>query len=188
MVPRILVVHMPIETAASVGLGAGEAMASYRHFPPVLQEAIARGTFVGVLAGHARTLEAEDDLAPAIRRTAKRWMLAPVFQVVSGTAGNPNGVAGTGRTAIPYFRSMASQPELVTTHPGFATLHITRERIEVTLHARRLGRWERASLSFATLRPPLPSATPPAPMAPCLRCDPISPDTTSPWQLELRDR
>jgi hypothetical protein len=165
--PRILVSHLPIETSGPHGLGGRAPSASFRYLPPELQGELARGMFAGCLSAHDRSLQATADVSGAVKRSAKAWLAAPVFQVVSGASSRPD---DRHLGAIP--RGIALRPDLESTHAGFARVVLAPGRIDLVLHARATAGWRASAISVALPRPPHPvEASAPA-MAPCLRCDP----------------
>lgn len=172
--PRILVSHLPIETAGLHGQGGKLPTATFRQLPEKLRHGLAAGMFVGAVSAHDRSLQATADVSPAVRRSARVWLEAPVFQVVSGASSRPDAGAVFTARQIPYFNGMTIEPDLYSTHAGFARVVLSSEQVDVVLHARRHGKWQTGGFSFAMRRPDHPKETPRTVTAPCLRCDPVT--------------
>lgn len=170
--PRILVSHVPVETAGIHGQGGLSPTATFRQFPPPLRDALRDGVFIGVVSAHDRSLQATADLSDAVKRSAKTWLVAPVFQVVSGASARPDGHAPFTARQLRGFQGMSLVPDLYSTHPGFARVVLGPERVDVILHARHGGRWTTGGVSFDLHRPPHPPESASPSTAPCLRCDP----------------
>jgi hypothetical protein len=170
--PRILVSHVPVETSGIHGQGGLEPTATFRQLPAPLRQALRDGAFVGVVSAHDRSLQATADVSDAVKRSAKEWLAAPVFQVVSGASSRPDGHAPFTPRQIRGYQGMALVPDLYSTHPGFARIVLGPDRVDLVLHARHGRRWKTAGMSFALQRPPHPAETTSPSTAPCLRCDP----------------
>lgn len=170
--PRILITHIPIESSGYHGQGGGKPDATFYNFPPALKDALQSGLFAGVVSGHERSLQATADVGYWVKRTAKVWFDKPVFQVVSGAAGHPDALAPFTPKQLPYFNSIAIQPDAETTRAGFAQLVFDRETATIVLHAKAGRKWRSAAIS-SPLRPePHPAESPSPVMTPCLHCDP----------------
>jgi hypothetical protein len=185
--PRVLVSHIPVESAGIHGQGGLRPSATYHRFPPALQRAIAGGTFIGVVSAHERDLEVTADLTHAIQRSSKTWLEAPLFQVTSGASGFPDRHAPGPRT-IPGFQGIALHPDLRSSHPGFARVRFDQERVDVVVHAKRGRGWDRGIVSFPIDRPPHPSEIPATHHTPCLRCDPMLGASSGPPRAQERNR
>jgi hypothetical protein len=172
MPPRVLVTHHPIEAAGWHGQGGGRPDSSWPFSPPALRQSLQRGTFVGVLAARDRGLYADADLSDAIKRADRAWLTAPLLQVVSGGASTRTPASHRLR----HFTSVTLLPDLHASGLGFATVRVTRERVDVTLHTRRFGRWLTAHLFVPVRRAPHPAEVPSPPMSPCLRCPEVPPN------------
>lgn len=169
---RLLVTHHPIESAGPHGMGGRWPDSALHFHAPPLQRAIVEGRFAGAISGHEHTLQAAADITPAVKRSSRTWLHAPFFQVVAGAAADGDTV---GRRAWPAFRGRALFPDQVSAHPGFAELELHPDRHEVTLHARRHGRWQAAALTIPRGRPPHPRESASPVMDPCAGCDPTAP-------------
>ncbi len=167
--PRILVTHHPIESAGPHGQGGLYPDSALLFHDEPLQAAVLSGDFAGALSGHERSLQVSADITPAIQRSSKRWTERPFFQVISGASGR--GDAGLSPRAWPFYQSIALAPDHVSNHPGFAELAVTDDTFIVTLHARRLGRWESAQTIVPRRPPPSPVEQTMPGMEPCLGCD-----------------
>ncbi len=170
---RMLVTHVPVESAGLHGLGGARPTATFRRLPPPLQAALSEGRFRGVISAQDRSLQVTADLSPAVARSAKVFVDRPFFQVVSGAASRPDARAVGSRRQIPYFAGIAVDPDLYSNHAGFAVVRTARDAIELDLHARRGGRWTQARRELATNVEPLPAERATPSMAPCLQCDPV---------------
>jgi hypothetical protein len=139
-----------------------------------LKQAVVAGVFAGAISAHDRQLMATTDISGAAVRSSKAFFARPMFQVVSGAAGSPDGNTVLSPRAIPGFWSQALVPELLSTHAGFARVVVGPEAAELVLHERRGGQWRQASV-LAPLRPEeLPVERRVGDQAPCLRCDPVT--------------
>ncbi|HFE44772.1 MAG TPA: hypothetical protein ENJ18_04650 [Nannocystis exedens] len=171
--PRLLVSHHPIESSGPHGQGGLWPDSAYFFHDQALQDAISAGSFAGVLSGHDHSLQVSSDLTPAVQRSSRVWLPAPVFQVVSGSAGR--GDAGRGPRSWSYYQGISATPEQLSDHPGFAELTITESRFIIVLHARRRGRWWTATTTIPRQRD-APTIEAPTPgLEPCLGCDTRSP-------------
>lgn len=167
--PRILVSPIPVESAGSHGLGGRKQRTAFHFTPEFVQQALADGMFVGVLGALERDLQVSTDLSNAIIRGERRFVDAPIFQVVSGSAG------GASHTVLTS-RGTSLLPDLESEHTGFASLviHTNAEvpRVQVRVHARVAARWREAKLEFplapALLEPLRETPT----IHPCNTCDP----------------
>jgi hypothetical protein len=167
--PRILVSPIPVESAGSHGLGGRKQRTAFHYTPEFVQQALADGLFVGVLGALERDLQVSTDLSGAIIRGERRFIDAPIFQVVSGSAG------GASHT-LPTSRGTSLLPDLESEHTGFASLVIDTStevpRVQVRVHARVAARWRVAGLEFplapALLEPLRETPT----IHPCHTCDP----------------
>ena len=164
--PRILVTHFPVEAAGWHGQGGGAPDSTWPTLPRSLRQALAAGSFVGVVAAHDHGVYADADISDAVKRSDRVWLPAPLFQIVSGGASARAG----GPRRMRHFGSVTLVPDLYAPDLGFAVVDLDPARIEVTLHARRVGRWTRSRLSFPLHRPPHPHETLTPAMSPCLRC------------------
>jgi hypothetical protein len=131
-----------------------------------VQDAIRDGVFVGVVSGLDRSLQVEADLSNAIKRSAKVWIEAPTFQVVSGAVSLPD---RRSPRSLSIREGIALEPDLYSTCPGLAVLRLSSERVDVILHHFR-GGWRTGTVSFPLRRPPHPAETPSPSMAPCRDC------------------
>lgn len=171
--PRILVSHHPIESAGPHGQGGRwPDSAFYLHAEPV-RAAIGEGMFVGVVAGHEHGVQASGDLTPAIKRSSRVWIDAPVFEVVSGGATRSD--AWTGTRSWRYFQGLSLAPEAISNHAGFAEVTVRGGEYELALWARRGGRWRRAEVTVPRQRPAHPTETKSPGMEFCLQCDTTMP-------------
>ncbi len=171
--PRLLVSSAPVEAAGEHGLGALWPDATFRSLPPKLQQMLVEGHFAGVLAAHDHSMTATADLSDAIKRADRAWLSAPVFQVQAGAITHPNRRAGMALRPLRTRRSQSFAAPVFSDHPGFAVVRLHGDRAQLMLHARRVGRWETATLDVP-LRPAAhPSATPSPVMAPCRDCTSI---------------
>ncbi len=171
--PRLLVSHHPIESSGPHGLGGLWPDSAFLFHDRALRDAIAAGSFAGVLSGHDHSLQVSTDLTSAVQRSSRVWLPTPVFQVVSGSAGR--GDAGQGPRSWSYYQGITAAPEHLSDHPGFAELTITDASFIVVLHARRRGRWWSATTTIPRERAAstIEAATPG--LEPCLGCDTRSP-------------
>ncbi len=154
---RVLVTNVPVESAGVHGLGGARPTATFR----------------GVVSAQDRSLQVTEDLSSAVARSAKVFIDRPFFQVVSGAASRPDARAVGSRRQIPYFTGVAVDPDLYSTHAGFAIVRTREDAIALELHARRGGRWVEASRVVDRAADPLPSERTVPSMAPCLQCDPV---------------
>lgn len=170
---RLLVTHTPVESAGMHGLGGARPTATFRRLPPAVRSALAEGRFRGVISAQDRSLQVTEDLSPAVARSAKVFVDRPFFQVVSGAASRPDARAVGSRRQISYFTGIAIDPDLYSTHAGFAVVRAANESIELELHARRGGRWIESRRELDRTVEPLPAERSAPAMAPCLQCDPV---------------
>jgi hypothetical protein len=165
--PRILVSPIPVETAGSHGLGGRNQRTAFHYVPEFIQQALADGQFVGVVGALERSLQVSADLSGAILRSQRRFVDAPIFEVVSGSAG------GASHT-LPTSRGTSLMPDLESEHTGFASMAISSRDVQVFVHARVAARWRVAGLAFplepARLEPLREAPT----IHPCPTCDPHS--------------
>jgi len=169
--PRILVTSMPVESAGFYGLGGRDPTATFTALHPSLQSAVRQGLFVGVLSGHDRNLQIAPDMSSAIERSAKVWIEAPTFQIVSGAASRPDGRSAR---ALRWRQGTALQPALASTQAGFTVLRVSAERVDAILH-RRGARWHRGFVSFPLRGERHPVEGPSPSMAPCRDCKDVPP-------------
>lgn len=172
-VPKILVSHVPVEAAGRHGLAGATPDATFHQLPPSVQAAVVDGLFVGVIAGRDHASYADPDLSNAIKRADRRWITQPVFEVVSGTASGTSPIGNHTRVRT----SSAFIPDVWTTAPGFAVVHINQtQQASITVHGRHANRWETATIDV-TLDPQVhPVETPSPPLSPCLWCRPVPPN------------
>lgn len=173
--PRILVSPIPVESAGSHGLGGRKQRTAFHYVPEFVQQALADGLFVGVLGALERDLQVSADLSNAIVRGPRRFIDAPVFEVVSGSAGGAS-------HALPTSRGSSLLPDLESEHTGFASLVIVpgggadpsaeAPRVQVRVHARKAGRWRVAGLDFPLEPAPLEPLRETPTIHPCHTCDP----------------
>lgn len=168
--PRILVLSLPLEGAFETGLGAQFGTAATFHLlPPVLQQHLAAGMFVGVIAGGERALHLAPDLTPAIQRSDRVWLRAPVWQVVSGNANDP-AKGRISRRSI-WRGGIVHQPAVSSFAPGFAVVRVDGSaNVTIDLVAQHRGKWTTARTSLP-LRPaanPVPGPT--RQLSPCPFC------------------
>lgn len=169
---RLLVTHHPIESAGPHGMGGRWPDSALHFHAPPLQRAIVEGRFAGAISGHEHTLQAAADITAAVKRSSRTWLRAPFFQVVAGATSDGD---TAGRRAWPAFRGRSLFPDQVSAHAGFAEIELHPDRHEVTLHARRHGRWQTAALTVPRGRPPHPRESASPVMDPCAGCDPTAP-------------
>ena len=166
--PRILFSPIPIETAGKHGMGGRKQRTAFHYVPPFLQDALASGLFVGVLGALERDLEVSFDLSNAILRSQRRFVGAPIFEVVSGSAG------GASHT-FPTSRANSLLPDLESEHTGFASLVIdgnTPATIHLRVHAHVAARWRVAGIDLPLEPAPLEPLRETPPIHPCSSCDP----------------
>jgi len=172
--PRILVSHLPVEAAGIHGLGGRHPDSTFHMLPPALQRSLRDGVFVGVVAGRDRVSYASTDITQAIARADKTWLVAPIFQVVSGAASRPVRRSGALGPRLRYFNSSALVPEVFTPAAGFATVQFdARGTGRATVYGRHTGRWQTASVDVSTSPLPHPAEAARTRAAPCLRCPTI---------------
>jgi len=169
---RILVTHHPIESAGPHGQGGIWPDSALLFHEPSLARAILSGAFVGAVSGHERSLQAVADASPAVKRSSREWLRAPFFQVIAGAVARPD--AGRGPRTWRFFQGTALAPDHISNHAGYAELALQPSAYEVTLRARRFGRWREAALTIDRGRPPHPAETASPVMDPCADCDPIA--------------
>lgn len=162
--PRILVSPIPVESAGNHGLGGRKQRTAFHYVPEFIQQALADGRFVGVLGALERSLQVSADLSNAIVRGERRFIDAPIFQVVSGSAG------GASHT-LPTSRGTSLLPDLESEHTGFASLIID-DQVHVRVHARVAGRWRVATLELPLVSAPLDPLRETPTIHPCHTCDP----------------
>jgi hypothetical protein len=175
--PRILVNHVPVESAGVHGLGGSVADAAFRYLQPALQQALRAGLFVGVLSAHDRNLQVLPDLGPALMRSDKVALPHPVFQVVSGAASDPDALHAGRR--VDRLRGFTASPALQSDHEGFAVIRLTPETVDVELHARPGRNWETGSIELPLVAPAYPPARHVTSQTPCRDC-PAIPDNVRP--------
>lgn len=166
--PRILFSPIPIESAGSHGLGGRKQRTGFHYVPKFVQQALADGLFIGVLGALERDMQVSLDLSNAIIRSERRFIGAPVFEVVSGSAG------GASHT-LPTSRGGALLPDLVSEHPGFASLAIDADApgsVQLRVHARVASRWRVAALELPLHPEPLEPLRETPTIHPCPSCDP----------------
>lgn len=165
--PRILVSPIPVESAGNHGLGGRKQRTAFHFVPEFVQQALADGLFVGMVGALERDLQVSADLSNTIIRGQRRFVDAPIFEVVSGSAGGAS-------HALPTSRGTSLMPDLESEHIGFASLAISPQdpRVQVFVHARVAARWRVAGLEFpldpALLEPLRETPT----IHPCPTCDP----------------
>jgi hypothetical protein len=169
--PRILVTSMPVESAGYHGHGGIDPKAMFSALHPVLQSALRQGLFVGVVSGHDRNLQVAPDISNAIKRSAKVWIEAPTFQIVSGAASHPDGRSAR---ALRWRQGTTLRPALASTQAGFAVLRISSGRVDAILH-RQGTRWHSGVVSFPLRREGHPVEGPLPSMAPCRDCRDVPP-------------
>lgn len=173
--PRILVMHVPVESAGFHGLGGGDPNATFTALPPPVQKGVQAGMFAGVIGGQDRSLQVEPDLTNSVKRSAKVWLAAPTFQVVSGAASRPQRATESSRL---FWDGVALEPTLYATHPGFAVVRVGAERVDAVLH-RKGAAWKTAGLSFPLRRGPHPVEQPATNTQPCKDCNEVPPGETT---------
>jgi len=164
--PRILVGHAPVEAAGTHGVGGWSPDATFHALPPALQQALLDGMFVGAIGGRDGASYADDDIAPAVARSDKRWLPHGVFEVVSGAAAHPDARRGRGWR---YGTSLAFLPDVYTPAPSFAMVLLGVES-RALVFSRHHGRWHHAAIPLTLAPAPLGAERSLPPMAPCLRC------------------
>jgi hypothetical protein len=169
---RILVTHHPIESAGPHGQGGIWPDSALLFHEEALARAIVGGAFVGAVSGHERSLQAVADASPAVKRSSRAWLRAPFFQVIAGAVSRPD--AGRGPRTWRFFQGTALAPDHISNHAGYAELTLRASAYELTLRARRYGRWREATLFVDRGRPPHPAETASPVMDPCADCDPIA--------------
>lgn len=170
---RILIAHHPIESAGPHGQGGLWPDAAYFLHHPALQAAVQAGVFAGALGGHDHSVQVSADITPAVQRSSRTWLRYPVFQVVSGASTRPD--AGAGVRSWRYFQGLSLAPDDVSNHAGFAEVTIRADAVDVLLHARRSGRWQRAEVTIPRRRPPNAFEGALPGLEPCLSCDTRTP-------------
>lgn len=163
--PRILFSPIPIETAGSHGLGGRKQRTAFHYVPEFVQRAIADGLFIGVVGALERDLQVSLDLSNAIIRGQRRFIAAPVFEVVSGSAG------GASHTPL-IRRADTLLPDLHSEHTGFASLTIDAEHVHLRVHARVAARWRVADIELPLRPEPLEPLRETPNIHPCITCDP----------------
>jgi hypothetical protein len=179
--PRILFSPIAIESAGSHGLGGRKQRTGFHYAPDFVGQAIADGLFVGVLGALERDLQVSLDLSNAIIRGQRRFIAAPVFEVVSGSAGGAE-------HAIPTSRSTSLLPDLHSEHTGFASLTIDPERVDLRVHARVAGRWRVAGIELPLHPEPFEQLREAPVIQPCPTCDPHSGASQGDRFVPRRDR
>jgi hypothetical protein len=172
-VPHLLVTHYPVESQGIHGLGGFRALTTYSHHPKSVQRALADGRIQGVVAGLEANLQYADDLALAVKRSSRVWLEAPIFQVVSGSAGDADVQhQGSFRTRTRW-TNIALTNDRISPRAGFAQLGGDRDTFEVQLHSLHGRKWKTSASLVEATRPPHPAETPAPPLAPCRNCDPV---------------
>jgi hypothetical protein len=166
--PRILVTHIPVESAGVHGLGGAAPDATFRYLPPSVRAGLQEGLFAGVVSAHDRNQQVTPDLSDALMRSNKVATPHPVFQVVSGSVSDPDSRAPGRR--IDRRRGITVIPVLSSDHAGFAVLQVTPNSVDVTLHARRKRSWESGSTSFPLQAAPFKPDRSYGSQTPCLDC------------------
>lgn len=169
--PYLLVTHFPIESEGVHGLGGLRAQATYVHHPESVQRALAKGRIDGVIAGLEANLQYVDDLGLAVKRSSRVWLDNPVFQVVSGAAGDADSHhPGVSRSRN---RDIALKNDRFSPHAGFVHLGGDASTLEVEVLALHGNKWRSSSALVRTKRPAHPNETPAPPLTPCRDCDPV---------------
>jgi hypothetical protein len=172
-VPYLLVSHFPIESEGIHGFGSWKLHTTFHHHPKSVQRAIADGRIEGVIAGLEGNLQFVDDLGLAVKRSARTWLDEPVFQVVSGAAGDPDRRHRMTIRAQRRQSSIALKNDRFTQRAGFVHLHGDSQSLTVELQARVGGTWSTTSSEVQLNRPAHPPRTLAPPLAPCRDCDPV---------------
>ncbi|MEZ4453165.1 MAG: hypothetical protein R3B09_27130 [Nannocystaceae bacterium] len=170
---RILVSHHPIESAGPHGVGGRWPDSAYAFHSEPVRAAVHDGVFVGVLAAHEHAVQMSADLSPAIKRSSRAWITAPIFELEGGASTRPD--AWIGARSWRYFQGVSLAPAAISNHAGFAELNVAGDALELVLWARRAGRWRRAALTVPRRRPPHPVESASPGMEPCLQCDTTAP-------------
>ena len=171
--PHILVSALPMESAGSHGLGGWNADATFRHHPESLQAAMAQGVFDGVIAGYEHNLQYVGDLGWAVKRSARVWLDRPAFQIVAGSAGDPDALHYAAPRTTARWQNQALWPETVSPRAGFATFRTDGNEAEVALHAKHGRGWKAAHHRVQLGRPAHPEETAAPSQMPCMTCDPV---------------
>jgi hypothetical protein len=168
--PRVLVSQVPVEAANEHGLGGIDPVATWHNLPPRLRAALQDGTFVGAISALDRASYVEPDLGPAIQRSDKAFVAAPIWQVVAGASSRPNARAAAAGRRTRFARGIAYVPDLMSDHPGFAIVRVGPTRTDVVLRVRKGRSWRSGVMSVPTRPPANPREIATVPMQPCLRC------------------
>jgi hypothetical protein len=113
-------------------------------------------------------LQVSFDLSNAIVRGERRFVGAPIFEIVSGSAG------GASHT-LPTSRGNSLLPDLESEHSGFASLTLdpaSPERAQLRVHARVAALWRVAALDLPLEPAPLEPLRGTPTIHPCPSCDP----------------
>jgi len=171
MPPRVLVLVLPIEGALARGQGGrGRPLATFHNLPPVVQDAILGGEFIGVIAGGEHAQYTARDVGWPIRRTEKVWLRQPVWQVVSGAVADANARPGAAYRRSAVAHGIGWEPAVRTDHPGFTVVSVADDGAQAVLSARVRRRWQHARVALPLSVAPHPRQGAAPVMAPCLRC------------------
>ena len=165
--PRILVANYPVEAAGFHGDSGGDPDSTVHMLPPPVTRALKAGVFVGVLAAHDRATYASSDISDGTIRGDRVFLPHAVFQVVSGSASDPD-VRHSWRR-LRFNSSNTLVAGRYTPRPGFAVISLS-ESPSATLHAYRHGRWQRTSVPLSLDPPTRPALVRVPTTVPCLRC------------------
>lgn len=169
---HILVTHLPIESGGSRGVGGWQVQATYEHHAPVVQAALKGGRFDGVIAGHEGSLQLNRDLSRAVKRSSRIWLRRPVFQVVAGSAGDPDYAHPATSRMRPRWQGIALRPDHRSPRAGFVEVGFAAEHVQASAFARHAGHWARTTVQYPLLAPPHPVESEAPVLAPCRDCDP----------------
>ena len=170
--PHILVTHLPIESSGTHGQGGWRVTSTFIHHAPVIRAALTGGRFDGVIAGHERNLQLVEDLGDAVVRSSRVFLRRPVFQVVAGSAGDPDAQHPFGPRLHPRWQGIALRPDHSSPRAGFARLDFGAEEVRAHLVSLGGGAPLHTSQDFGLLRPAHPTERSLPSLAPCRDCDP----------------
>ena len=171
--PRILISHIPLESAGSHGLGGRIPSATYLNFPHWIQKAVQDGYFVGIVSGHEFSHLFSDDLSVSTKRSAKAWLKYPVFQVIVGHSGRPIQPWGKFESYFLYRTSISMIPNLRSNRSGFVKLSIQNGDIDIDFFELGTRHWYKHTFHLPSNRDAHPIETESPSMLPCLKCDPV---------------
>ena len=174
--PRVLVSSVPVEGYGFAGMGGGGADAAYHFMPVALQDALRDGVFAGSIGAHDRAVYATADITPAVKRSSRAWLSAPMFEVVSGSASLPDSRAGASHRRVRYYRSNSGRADVYSDRPGFAVVYVGEQQVSAHLYAAKGRGWERASIEAPLSPAPHPVETASPILTPCQRCPRIPAD------------